>query len=128
MGASKTIVLIEDHAATRRLLTLVLDRVDAHLVYAATGLAGLEAIEAHEPDLVVLDLMLPDLNGWEILSWIRHRHEPAQLPVLIVTAYGGEENESRAELAGADGYLAKPFDPQELRQAVLRLLGGCPTY
>lgn len=121
----KTIVVIEDHAAIRRLITVVLERVDVQLVFAATGLDGLEAIDALEPDLVLLDLRLPDMEGWEVLEWIRHRREHSDLPVLIVTAYGGDGDEHRAFEKGADGYLSKPFEPTALRRAVTVLLGGC---
>lgn len=124
-SAAQTIVVIEDHAAIRRLITVVLERVDAHLVFAATGLDGLEAIDAHAPDLVLLDLRLPDMEGWEVLQWIRHRRDRNDLPVLIVTAYGGDGDEHRAYASGADGYLPKPFEPTVLRQAVTDLLGGC---
>lgn len=125
LPAVKTIVVIEDHAVIRRLITVVLERVDAHLVFAGTGLDGLEAIDAHAPDLVLLDLRLPDMEGWEVLEWIRHRRERSDLPVLIVTAYGGDGDEQRAYASGANGYLPKPFEPTVLRQAVTELLGGC---
>lgn len=124
-SAVKTILVIEDHAATRRLITAVLERVDAHLVFADTGLEGLATIEAHEPDLVLLDLLLPDIPGWEVLEWIRHRRDHNELKVLIVTAYGGDGDEHTAYERGADGYLPKPFEPTVLRQAVTDLLGGC---
>lgn len=127
LSAPKTIIVIEDHAAIRRLITVVLERVNAHLIFAASGLDGLEAIDAHEPDLVLLDLRLPDIDGWEVLEWVRHRRDHADLPVLIVTAYGGDGDEHRAFASGADGYLPKPFEPMVLRQAVTDLLGGCLT-
>ena len=127
LSVAHTIVVIEDHAAIRRLITVVLERMHAHLVFAGTGLEGLEAIDAHDPDLVLLDLRLPDIEGWEVLEWIRHRRDRNDLPVLIVTAYGGDGDEHRAYAGGADGYLPKPFEPSELRQAVTALLGGCLT-
>lgn len=126
--AGKTVVVIEDHLATQRLIRVVLDRVELDLVFAGTGLQGLEAIDGQHPDLVVLDLRLPDIDGWEILAWIRHRHESRDLPVLILTADSGEPDEKRARDGGADEYLPKPFDPVDLRQAVTRLLGGCLAY
>lgn len=123
--AISTVVVIEDHAAIRRLITVVLERVEAHLVFANTGLEGLEAIDSFDPDLVLLDIRLPDMDGWEVLAWIRHRRDHAHLPVLVVTAYGGDGDEQQAYAKGADGYLPKPFEPAALRQAVTDLLGGC---
>jgi len=127
LDSKKTVLLIEDHPATRHLITVVLVRFEVHLVFAADGRSGLEAIDAHEPDLVLLDLLLPDINGWEVLEWIRARRTAAQLPVLIITAYGGDADEAKTLERGANGYLPKPFEPSILRQTVAELLGGCLT-
>ena len=102
----------------------MLERFGSHLVFAADGLSGLEAIDAHNPDVVLLDLRLPDIEGWEVLEWIRARRSMEELPVLIVTAYGADGDEKRAYAAGANGYLPKPFGPESLRRAVADLLGG----
>ncbi|HSJ28306.1 MAG TPA: response regulator [Acidimicrobiia bacterium] len=127
LPSGQTILVIEDHPAIRHLIDVVLDRLPVHLVFAPDGLSGLEAIDAHDPALVLLDLRLPDIDGWEVLEWIRARRSRAELPVLIVTAYGADGDEHRAEASGADGYLTKPFDPGDLREFVTRLLGGCLT-
>ncbi|HVR33630.1 MAG TPA: response regulator [Acidimicrobiia bacterium] len=127
LAPQKTVLLIEDHPATRHLITVVLERFEVNLVFAADGRSGLEAIDAHEPDLVLLDLLLPDINGWEVLAWIRARRSGDELPVLMVTAYGGDDDETKAYELGANGYLPKPFDPSILRQTVAELLGGCLT-
>jgi CheY-like chemotaxis protein len=124
-SARKVVLLIEDHPAIRHLVAVVLERFGSHLVFAADGLSGLEAIDAHNPDVVLLDLRLPDIEGWEVLEWIRARRSIEELPVLIVTAYGADGDEQRAYAAGANGYLPKPFEPEVLRRAVADLLGGC---
>ncbi len=126
MGSSsrKVVLIIEDHPATRQLISIVLDRPDTHLVFANDGLTGLEGIDAHAPDLVILDLLLPDIMGWEVLEYIRLRHSASELPVLIVTAYGGDGDDRQALEMGANGYLSKPFEPEALRIAVCALLGG----
>lgn len=123
----KVVLLIEDHPAIRQLISIVLERPDIHIIFAADGLSGLEAIDAHEPDLLLLDLLLPDISGWEVLEWVRVRRSASELPVLIVTAYGGDGDEYKAFDLGANGYLAKPFDPEVLREAVSEMLGGCPA-
>jgi DNA-binding response OmpR family regulator len=123
----KVVLMIEDHPAIRHLISVVLERPDIHLVFAADGLSGLEAIDAHEPDLLLLDLLLPDISGWEVLEWVRARRSASELPVLIVTAYGDDGDEYKAFEVGANGYLAKPFDPTALRDAVSEMLGGCPA-
>lgn len=121
----KVVLLIEDHPSIRQLISIVLERSDIRLVFAPDGLSGLEAIDAYEPDLVLLDLLLPDINGWEVLEWVRSRRSATDMPVLIVTAYGGDGDEFKAFERGANGYLPKPFDNAALRDIVDRLLGGC---
>lgn len=123
--SGKKVLLIEDHPAIRHLVSVVLERFDVHLIFANDGLTGLEAIDAHEPDLVLLDLRLPDIDGWEVLAWVRARRSETELPVVIVTAYGGDGDEHRAIQLGANGYIPKPFDPDTLRRAVEEFLGGC---
>ena len=126
-STGKVVLLIEDHPAIRHLISVVLERPDIHIVFAPDGLSGLEAIDAHEPDVLLLDLLLPDISGWEVLEWVRARRFESELPVLIITAYGGDGDEYKAFDLGANGYLAKPFDPGALRDAVSELLGGCPA-
>lgn len=123
--SGKVVLLIEDHPAIRQLISIVLEQSSFHLVFAPDGLSGLEAVDAHEPDLVLLDLLLPDISGWEVLEWIRARRSATDLPVLIVTAYGGDGDEFKAFERGANGYMSKPFDNTVLRVTVDQLLGGC---
>lgn len=123
--SGKKVLLVEDHPAIRHLVSVVLERFDLHLIFANNGLAALEAIDAHEPDLVLLDLRLPDIDGWEVLGWVRARRSKTELPIVIVTAYGGDGDENRALQLGANGYIPKPFDPETLRRAVCEFLGGC---
>ena len=79
------------------------------------------------PDLVLLDLLLPDISGWEVLRWVRARRDAIALPVLIITAYGGDGDELKAYEYGANGFMPKPFDPPVLRDTVTEMLGGCPA-
>lgn len=121
------VLVVEDHPAIRHLISVVLDREHADLVFAADGLTALEAIDAHDPSLVLLDLLLPDISGWEVLQWVRARRSAVDLPVLIITAYGGDGDELKAYELGANGYMPKPFEPASLRDTVTELLGGCPV-
>ncbi len=90
------------------------------MVTAADGEVARERIAERTPELVILDLMLPRLDGFEVLRWLRKRH--ADLPVLILSARGREQDKVRGLRAGADDYLAKPFGLAELMARIEALL------
>jgi DNA-binding response OmpR family regulator len=124
-GAS-TVLLVEDDADIRRGLETVLTRAGLAVLHAADGRAGLRAVHAQRPDVVVLDIGLPGMDGWQVLERLR---DLSDLPVLLLTARGAEAEKVRGLRAGADDYLTKPFGNAELVarvQALLRRGTGTP--
>ena len=122
MSTSK-ILLIDDEPRMRELIRLYL-RNEFTLVEAEDGLAGLRRFHAEEPDLVLLDVMMPGLDGWTVLSRLR---EESRVPVIMLTARGEVPDRVQGLRLGADDYIAKPFDGRELAariQAVLRRSSG----
>jgi two-component system alkaline phosphatase synthesis response regulator PhoP len=120
-GRQETVLVIEDDATLRLGLTKALRSDGYRVVTAPTGNEGLEAALAEPPDLVILDVMLPGLNGYEVLEGIRERD--ADLPIIMLTAKGEEEDRVRGLKKGADDYVVKPFGVAELLarvQAALR--------
>jgi DNA-binding response OmpR family regulator len=114
------ILIVEDDEAIRTGLVAKLE-LDGHVVSAvADGVAAQRAIESWAPDLVLLDLMLPALDGISVLKWLRRRDR--KLPVLILSARGREEQKVEGLRAGADDYLAKPFGLDELAARIDALL------
>ena len=89
---------------------------------AADGLSALESIEEREPDLLVLDLVMPGMSGIEVCRAVKRNPFKARIPVLVLTARGEIEHKVAGYEAGADDYLPKPFDPRELRARVVALL------
>ena len=83
---------------------------------ATTGEAGLEVAEIDSPDLVVLDIALPNMDGWQVLKTLRDSPATASIPVIVVTAHDTAESKSRADIATADAFLGKPFDVEALRR------------
>ena len=106
----------------RRLIEVSLRSIDVEMFAAENGLQGLEMIEAHRPDVVILDIGLPGVDGWEVLRRLRSNPELGDTPVLILTAHAQPEMAARAEEGGADSFMTKPFRPNELRSEILRLL------
>lgn len=119
------IMLIDDDASMRLLIEQIVRRGGYDFCCASGGEAGLEMLRAERPDFLVLDVMLPDTNGFEICQVIRS--EGRTIPIMFLTAKGDIVDKSIGFKAGADDYLVKPFQPEELLlrlQAHLRRRGG----
>ena len=86
------------------------------------GPSGLEAALNESPDLLVLDIGLPEMDGWQVLDKLRSNPGTKTLPVLVLTAHAEEESRRRADEGGADAFVTKPFQPNDFRQEVLNLL------
>ena len=119
-----TVLIIEDELDIRELVRVILERTGMDVVGAATGADGLRIFYERKPHLVILDVGLPDLDGWQVLERIR---ELSDISVLMLTARATEMEKVRGLRGGADDYLTKPFGRQELVarvEALLRRGGG----
>ncbi|HZS02062.1 MAG TPA: response regulator [Chloroflexota bacterium] len=112
------VLLVEDDEAIAGLVRTLLGNAGYEVVSAATGRAALAALEGDSFDLVLLDLMLPDMSGLEICSQLRGRPGNTYLPILVVTGLASEAQRVTGFAAGADDYITKPFHPQELASRV----------
>ena len=128
-----TVLVVDDEAKIRELVGAYLQREGHHVLLADTGTEALSLAERLAPDLLILDLGLPDLPGEELLRLLRRSSD---IPVIMLTARAGERDRVSGLRLGADDYLTKPFSPRELMarvEAVLRRTGGTsavrtPTY
>jgi len=120
-NARKTVLLVEDEEPLRRVLRDLLEREGFTVVEAADGVQALDEVDRSAPDVLVLDLNLPRLDGYGVLSHLRARPSTAKLPVIVLTAKGDEDNEVRVFETGANDFLTKPFRPRAL-SARLRAL------
>jgi two-component system, OmpR family, alkaline phosphatase synthesis response regulator PhoP len=112
VGRQEQVLVVEDDASLRLGLEKTLRSEGYRVRVATTGSEGLESALAERPDLILLDLMLPNMNGFEVLKELRQRN--ADLPVIILTAKGSEEDKVRGLALGADDYVTKPFGVMEL--------------
>lgn len=120
--AGEQILVVEDEAHIQELLRFYLEGEGFVVSAASTGAEAVEALRAPAPDLVILDVMLPHTDGFEILQRIRAAEEWGPVPVLMLTAKSGEDNVVAAFEAGADDYVTKPFQLESLLARVKRLL------
>ncbi len=121
---SHRVLVVEDSAVIQRLISVCLRPAGLEVDTRADGPSGLEAALTTTPDLVILDVGLPRMDGWEVLERIRGDVRTRSMKVLVLTAHAQEETRERADRGGADAFLTKPFRPDDLRGVALQLLNG----
>jgi len=118
------VVCIEDEPEMIDLVRLILGRRGFDVVGANGGVEGLEAVRRERPNLILLDLMMPDMDGWEVYQRIKADEELRQIPVIVVTAKAQSIDKVLGlHIAKVDDYITKPFGPQELLESVEKILG-----
>ena len=117
--ARPTVLVIEDDRAIRHMLELLLLRADVEVLTAGDGLEGLLKVEIHRPDVVVLDMMMPDLGGMRVLDVMAAEH--ASIPIIVVTGKPDAAAEARARV-GAANVFAKPFDIDDLLARIVQIV------
>jgi CheY-like chemotaxis protein len=118
------ILVVEDSPLIQRLVAVCLRSLGRPIVEAADGPSAIESVLADPPGLVILDIGLPGIDGWQVLDRIRREPRVATTPVLVLTAHAQEEFRIQACKSGADAFMTKPFEPDDLRTAVEQLLAG----
>lgn len=120
----KLVVCIEDEQEMIDLVQLILGRRGFTVEGANGGLEGLEKVQKRKPDLVLLDLMMPDMDGWEVYQRMKSDEELRDIPVIVVTAKAQSIDKVLGlHIAKVDDYITKPFGPQELLESVEKILG-----
>lgn len=120
----RKIVCIEDDAAMIELVTLILKSKGFEILGATSGPEGLELIAAHRPDLVLLDLMMPDMGGWDVYQRMKADEFMRTVPVIVVTAKAQTIDKVLGlNIAKVQDYITKPFSPGELVRSINRVLG-----
>ncbi len=118
----KRILIVDDLPAARSLVAAALD--DSQTLRAeriSSGLEALKLLSTEDFDLVVTDVNMPDLNGLELLRFIKENERLRHLPVLVISTDTTEQDRARALALGADAYLAKPFTPEQLRRIIEKM-------
>lgn len=126
MSATHTVLLVEDLEENRRVVRQLMQRLEIRLLEAGDGAEGVAIAKREKPDLILMDLSLPILDGWEATRRLKADPETAHIPVVALTAHAMAGDEQRARDAGCDGYIAKPLDLTRFSRYVQDVLAGSP--
>jgi two-component system chemotaxis response regulator CheY len=118
MGAPRKALVVEDHPDARALVRTYLTAMGLDVVDVAEGRSAIRFLQATRPDLVCLDLMLPELSGFEVCEFMRANPELRDIPILVMSARAKPMDRAFAEEVGATAYLVKPFKRNEFSRAV----------
>ena len=118
----KRILVVEDNEANMYLCTRILTAHKFEVIQATNGKEAIEIAKTEKPDLILLDLMLPKIDGYWVCNLLKHDKRHEHIPIIIITAKSGEENVKLAMDCGADAYMVKPFEIQELLAKIASLL------
>ena len=119
----KKILIVDDEEDVRRLVRMSLEQDGYEFAEAETAEEGLNQAKALKPDLVILDLMMPDKWGYVVCDQLKHDPETRKIPVMFLTARASHLSRKMGKVSGGDEYMVKPFKPQDLRARVKSLLG-----
>jgi two-component system cell cycle response regulator DivK len=119
---SKRILVVEDHEDNRQILRDLLASAGYEMIEAENGEAGVAAAAAHHPDLILMDIQLPILDGYEATRRIKSDPALKSIPIIVVTSYALSGDEDKARLAGCDAYVAKPYSPRLLLARIREFL------
>ncbi len=120
---SKRILVVEDHEDNRRILRYLLSSAGYEVIEAVTGLEGVAAAETSRPDLILMDIQLPGLDGYAATRRIKANPALRAIPIIVVTSYALSGDDAKAFEAGCDAYVTKPFNPGQLLAKVRSYLG-----
>jgi len=120
----RKVLVVDDHADIRLMCRVNLQLEGYEVIEAADGQEGLDQIRSERPDVVLLDIMMPGIDGWQVLETVKGDPTLAGIPIVVLTARVQRDDEIRGWSAGASEYLPKPFNPATLTQVVNRTVRG----
>ena len=124
---SKRILVVEDHEDNRRILRDLLTSAGFELIEAVTGEEGVALAETQRPDLILMDIQLPGLDGYEATRRIKANPALRHIPIIAVTSYALSGDDVKAFEAGCDAYVTKPFSPRELLAKIREYLAAADS-
>ena len=122
MSEKSRILLIDDHQTVFRLLEAIVRIKGYTLLYAENGQQGIVMARQEQPDLILLDVMMPDIDGFKVCQYLKENEDTKAIPIMFLTARGADGDLELGRKAGADGFMTKPFQTIEVLKQIERLL------
>ncbi len=121
----KKILIVEDSDSTRAMMRSIVEDLgeDFQVFEAANGFEALKILPAEEFDLIITDINMPDINGLELINFIKTTPRYSKIPLIIVSTENTEEDRKRGIALGANDYITKPFKPETLKESILKYIG-----
>ena len=124
MNTAKTVLLVEDNEDNLIVYRTILDHVGYRVIEARDGEEGVARAKSDQPDLILMDVSLPKMDGWEATRRIKADEGTRRIPIIAVTAHALDDDREKATQVGCDGYLAKPVAPRRVVEEVERFIGN----
>lgn len=122
MENSPLILLVEDDPGIAKVTTLILQRGGARVVHHNNGHDALMYLQSHTPDMIITDVSMPSMSGWQFLEQMQENPAQMNIPIIVLTAYADRLNKMEARLQGVDAFLSKPATPDQLWHEIKRIL------
>lgn len=119
----KTVLLVEDNEDNLVVYRTILEHVGYQVIEARDGEEGVHRARSEEPDIILMDISIPKIDGWEATERLKADGVTSRIPIVALTAHALEEDRAKAMRAGCDGYLAKPVEPRRVVQEVEKFIG-----
>ena len=119
----KTVLVIEDNENNMKLITFILEKNGFAVIGAENGRRGVELALKEAPDFIMLDIQLPDINGFEVLKEIRTSKINGDIPIIAITSYAMSGDREKMLSAGCNGYIEKPIDPETVMKQIREVIG-----
>jgi len=121
---TKNVLIVEDSRAMRGLIRATVEQMSGFTTYeAGSGFDALKALPTHRFDLIITDINMPDINGLELISFVKGHPQYKDIPLIVVSTERSDEDKRRGMALGASGYLVKPFKGDELQELVRKVIG-----
>jgi two-component system cell cycle response regulator DivK len=124
---SKTVMVVEDNELNMRLFNDLLEAQGYKVVKTSRGLEAIDLARTHKPDLVLMDIQLPEVSGLEVIRWMKEDDGLSHIPIIAVTAFAMKGDEERIRAGGCEAYLSKPISVAKFLETVRRFLSDNPN-
>ncbi len=120
---SKTVMIVEDNELNMKLFNDLLESQGYETIQTANGMEALDLARAHHPDLILMDIQLPEVSGLEVTKWLKEDEELRNIPVVAVTAFAMKGDEERILAGGCEGYISKPISVPHFLETIASYIG-----